>query len=705
MAAIPAPPTKALPQGGARRPSRGNIPRMTPSEHVMQVRKTICMQEEERTEFERKADQRQIEETKAIHKKSSFARSVTQNIRDISEVDDEDEDQKENLEDEEEDEEDEEEDDDDGQASAAAAALKVSHHALLPQLPSDITAAEEVSAAKNALDLISFGPDGRKAAPALKLVRNALISYHGAANSRLQDMASRKSYHRARRRPPPTPLLSQAMPIPFKRQNWRSRSTSAGSSLPARGATSSSMGGASPVLDDGRPNTSGVLDARSAHLQPVTLPRRPGTSAQVGDSSLGRMSPPTTETDRPNTSGGINRRLYSHAVNLPTRPEASAQVGDDFGGRVTPSAAERSTSSASASSGAASPDGESGPRTRHSTALQKIPAKLKPIHRLYTLGGRLSKKAFSIKTSRLIACDLAVSCRKRSRAVERMMRREEHSIAAVQANTRTYDKEKPVSRDTGGLKGYRRGKTKESDLSSPAAEDKHEARSANSGSAEPAQVGELTVFDAFDLAQSLNLPAGQVTQAWKLFKRYDKDNDGLLAPYDFQLLLRAVLRERFPSAREVPRELFREALEIQSTSMAVTFNDFLTWITQNSFTEDLLLSDDERFVRRIARRFNVPLLEVEKVKGHFDSFDTDGSGHIEECEFNMLLGKLLNLTDTDALPQSRIKSFWRELDDDNSGSVEFHEFIPWYLGYFGGYGASPLINFYRRVRPVPFHDD
>jgi len=322
----------------------------------------------------------------------------------------------------------------------------------------------------------------------------------------------------------------------------------------------------------------------------------------------------------------------------------------------------------------------------------------------------MSRKAFSIKTNRLVACDLATSCRKRSKADQRMMRREEHNIAAVQANTRTFVKEPPVSRESGGLKGYnRRGKAKDSEASPTSAwagEDKPDAMSrANSAGIQPDHVSELTVFDAFDLATSLNLPAGQVTEAWKMFKRYDKDNDGLLAPYDFQLLLRAVLRERFPSAREVPRELFREALEIQSTSMAVTFNDFLTWITQNSFTEDLLLSDDERFVRRIARRFNVPLLEVEKVKGHFDSFDTDASGHIEEVEFKMLLGKLLNLPNAESLPESRVRSFWRELDDDSSGIVEFHEFIPWYLGYFGGGGASPLVNFYRRVRPVPFHDD
>lgn len=436
------------------------------------------------------------------------------------------------------------------------------------------------------------------------------------------------------------------------------------------------------------------------------LPQRPETSAQIREINSG--SPSTTEAARPSTSGGFNRNVYSK---LRFQQDA-LQIPVKYG-RVRVSSGDDSHSSSSSRDSSPNSDGRPRSRTRSSAALQKIPNKLKPIHRLYTLGGRLSRKAFLIKTSRVVTCDLAMSCRKKSKAVERIMRREEHSIAAVQASTRNFTREAPVNRETGGLKGFRRTKDKNNEPGSspaPTGEDNHhhkpDATSGGPQCEEPAHTSEMTVFDAFDLAQALNLPGGQVTQAWKMFKRYDADNDGLLAPYDFQLLLRAVLRERFPLARQVPRELFREALEIQNTSMAVTFNDFLTWITQNAFSEDFLLNDEERFVRRIARKFGVPLLEVEKVKSHFDSFDSDGSGHIEETEFNQLLGKLLNLNDEDALPESRVKSFWRELDDDCSGVVEFHEFIPWYLGYFGGYsGTSPLVNFYRRVRPVPFHED
>ena len=67
---------------------------------------------------------------------------------------------------------------------------------------------------------------------------------------------------------------------------------------------------------------------------------------------------------------------------------------------------------------------------------------------------------------------------------------------------------------------------------------------------------------------------------------------GLPPRYEFQLLLRHVLRERFPSAKDVPRELFKEAIEIQHTDLAVRFTDFLTWITRNAFQECLLLDHE-----------------------------------------------------------------------------------------------------------------
>jgi len=211
---------------------------------------------------------------------------------------------------------------------------------------------------------------------------------------------------------------------------------------------------------------------------------------------------------------------------------------------------------------------------------------------------------------------------------------------------------------------------------------------------------ELTVYEAHGLAERFNLPAGQVTQAWKVFKRYDSSDTGVLSSIDFQCLLRAVLRDRFPKAKDIPRELFKRASD---KGDAVTFTDLLVWITENSFSEYMLLSEEQRFVREIARKFHTSIPEVEAVKRHFDKFDNDGSGCIEYTEFTQLLHLLLGVKDQSNLPESRVQAFWRELDEDCSGIVEFKEFIPWYMGYFHNTAEiSPIEAYYRNIRPVPF---
>merc|ERR1712217_593080 len=74
----------------------------------------------------------------------------------------------------------------------------------------------------------------------------------------------------------------------------------------------------------------------------------------------------------------------------------------------------------------------------------------------------------------------------------------------------------------------------------------------------PTQAAEdLNVFHAYEIAANFNLPWGVVTRAWKMFKRYDTRGVGVLQGQDFQLLLRSELRDVYPSARDIPRELFK----------------------------------------------------------------------------------------------------------------------------------------------------
>merc|ERR1719271_1801178 len=73
---------------------------------------------------------------------------------------------------------------------------------------------------------------------------------------------------------------------------------------------------------------------------------------------------------------------------------------------------------------------------------------------------------------------------------------------------------------------------------------------------------------------------------------------------------------------------------------------------------------------------------VEKLKQAFDHYDLDGSGVIEYNEFYSMLKQLLQVKNDDDLSSARVYRFWKEIDRDSSGEVDFIEFCAWYLKYF-----------------------
>jgi len=498
--------------------------------------------------------------------------------------------------------------------------------------------------------------DGRKVSPALRLVKDALCRYQSSstpqpAQGRHFSHVDRERLARARRILHPAPELSQADPLPMKEsaRATSSRSTSAG---PSTCTPLTRL-----VTPPSRPTTSGP--AIPAEWQ--ALPRRPGTSP----------ASPQASPKRPSFGMGPHRSRQKQFARANLRCESySSQCSTDSLSNLQ--------------------------RQGHPS----LPPK-KIALRMAFLAGRLHQKVFKIRASTAGECDLARSCRKRYFQT-RVQRNKEKNIAAAAIHSRQLEEWGSPTSSMTATAARRRGKeTAKSDeaLNQTFIEEKPKEEA-------PSDESNLnfTSFKAHELSCDYNLPGGHVTQAWKLFKRYDADNDDLLSPYEFQLLLRAVLRDRFPSAKDVPRELFKEAIDIQDTELTVTFADFLTWISRHAFQECLLLTDEQRFMRLVARKFHIAVTDIEDVKRHFDSF-AKTAGQIEYPEFYKLLALLLNLQDVSALPETRVKSFWRELDESCSGVVEFSEFIPWYLGYFGGDDGAPLVNFYRKIRPIPIMED
>lgn len=108
-----------------------------------------------------------------------------------------------------------------------------------------------------------------------------------------------------------------------------------------------------------------------------------------------------------------------------------------------------------------------------------------------------------------------------------------------------------------------------------------------------------------------------------------------------------------------------------------------------AFQESETLSEEQRWLRGLAREFGIPIPDVEEIFGVFSMYDTDKSGNIEFNEFKMLLCKLLEVADVTDIPGDRMSMFWKQVDASGNGEVDFGEFLVWYRSNFlSGDGSS-----------------
>lgn len=132
------------------------------------------------------------------------------------------------------------------------------------------------------------------------------------------------------------------------------------------------------------------------------------------------------------------------------------------------------------------------------------------------------------------------------------------------------------------------------------------------------------------------------------------------------------------------------------------FREFLVWYSSNGFAEDLLLTEQESWVRSVAKQHGVKPDYVETIKRCFDVHDDDNSGKVEMAEFKQLLEKVLRVPAGLELPPSRVRHFWSELDTKRTGDgVDFEEFLTWYIKYFGDGTGSPKRSAVR-TKEMPF---
>jgi len=96
-----------------------------------------------------------------------------------------------------------------------------------------------------------------------------------------------------------------------------------------------------------------------------------------------------------------------------------------------------------------------------------------------------------------------------------------------------------------------------------------------------------------------------------------------------------------------------------------------------SYFSENHLSKQERTLRAVARKHDIPLLDAEKIYKHFRRYDVDGGGTIDREEFSNVVqdmfcrGKAKN----QQVPDSIVDQYFMTVDKKRRGEVGFEDFL------------------------------
>mmetsp|Transcript_104557 Transcript_104557/g.294637 ORF Transcript_104557/g.294637 Transcript_104557/m.294637 type:complete len:368 (+) Transcript_104557:2-1105(+) len=221
------------------------------------------------------------------------------------------------------------------------------------------------------------------------------------------------------------------------------------------------------------------------------------------------------------------------------------------------------------------------------------------------------------------------------------------------------------------------------------------------------ETGFFDTWELYHVANELKMSVDDVVLVRGVFDSFDEDRNGALDAEEFEEAVLRLLQLQLKD-HTVSRERMKTISgwcywdNHADDSGTVDFMQFLKWYSSNGFSEELLLSEDQRWLRKIATEYDLPLDYVELIKRNFDSYDSDSSGYIDHIEFKQVLQKLLKIPPNCELPPSRIRYFWSQINSDGSGKATFEVFLRWYNKNFSEESSSdytaPFQDFYKHVR-------
>lgn len=151
------------------------------------------------------------------------------------------------------------------------------------------------------------------------------------------------------------------------------------------------------------------------------------------------------------------------------------------------------------------------------------------------------------------------------------------------------------------------------------------------------------------LSTKLSLPMEVVKQAAECFRNHaqcepsDRPDLWRLKRSDFENVLCELCS--VGQVGDLPSYFVSQVFRLADMTRSgdLDLEEFISWYATFSFSEELLLGKSTKSIREVARRMGINLLDIERYKKVFDSYDTNKSGVLEIDEFRPLLNRLLKV--------------------------------------------------------------
>lgn len=209
------------------------------------------------------------------------------------------------------------------------------------------------------------------------------------------------------------------------------------------------------------------------------------------------------------------------------------------------------------------------------------------------------------------------------------------------------------------------------------------------------------------LAKRYRLQFHEVKWILQVCKRAQTEPDGSMDRKLFRLFLLDMFDTNYID-NMVLDEGYRT---LDAASGPIDLDLFFEWFRVNMFgVFASLMADPQKresddMVRKLAKKYKISPVLVDKIKQKFDTFDVDGSKDIDFEEFGPMIAKLLGVQHKSDLPLERVLRFWQELDQDNDGRANFEAFTEWYVKYFSVDKGNHIIeSFYSSYLPKAVQD-